>query len=170
MLNFKEKAFSLIEMIVAITIISLLMSVVAVSVWREKEKAKKARALADIDGIYQAILILGEDTGFWPGKKKPYKTECGASGNEICGDGCSISLSDCEAGLLCNPAPPNDYPNWKGPYLSHLPKDPWGNEYFFDTDYYVDSRCVAVVGSYGPNGVGLNQYDSDDLIKILPTE
>jgi len=60
-----------------------------------------------------------------------------------------------------------NYRNWAGPYIGLIPLDPWGNNYFFDTDYTVDGNLRVVVGSYGPNGVGLNLYDSDDIIRIM---
>jgi hypothetical protein len=60
--------------------------------------------------------------------------------------------------------------------MKYIPLDPWGNPYFLDTDYQVDangnpcqSSCteVAALGSFGPNGVGQNVYDSDDIILIV---
>lgn len=60
------------------------------------------------------------------------------------------------------------YLNWKGPYMGVIPKDPWGNNYFFDTDYDIGGGVMRVVlGSYGPNGVGNNLYDADDIRLIL---
>ena len=62
------------------------------------------------------------------------------------------------------------FSGWKGPYLNSAPIDPWGNNYFFDTDYDIGSSTpvwVAVIGSFGPNGVGQNVFDSDDIIRIL---
>jgi hypothetical protein len=66
--------------------------------------------------------------------------------------------------------------------MNVMPMDPWGNEYFFDTDYEVDNTTDApcdggivpadcylavVVGSYGPDGVGNGLYNGDDIIKII---
>jgi hypothetical protein len=55
--------------------------------------------------------------------------------------------------------------------LKVIPNDPWGHPYFFDTDYDIDPTAAVqnavVIGSYGPNGRGLNLYDSDDIYKIL---
>ena len=59
------------------------------------------------------------------------------------------------------------FPNWNGPYIQILPLDPWGNNYFIDTDYMTAQGDKAVVGSYGPNGLGLNDYDDDDVIYII---
>jgi len=51
--------------------------------------------------------------------------------------------------------------------LEVLPLDPWGKDYFFDTDYNIDSEWVVVIGSFGQNGVGQNVYDSDDVVEVL---
>jgi hypothetical protein len=53
-----------------------------------------------------------------------------------------------------------------------IPLDPWGHPYFFDTDYDIDPSGgvtnAAVIGSFGPNGVGQNVYDSDNIyIKLV---
>ena len=48
--------------------------------------------------------------------------------------------------------------------------DPWGNPYFLDTDYHTGGDCVVAIGSFGPNGVGQNLYDEDDIIYVIPSE
>jgi len=168
-----KKGFGLIEMLVVIAVIGILASIVLVNASNVKEKAKIVQAKATAKQIYNAIVILENDTGFWPGHKQPYEIEPGASGNEICDDlppnDCEFKFSDPEAGLA---ATDGGYPDWKGPYvLSSQLTDPWGSEYFFDTDYDIEAgagqKWAVVIGSYGPNGQGLNQYDSDDIIYII---
>jgi len=76
-------------------------------------------------------------------------------------------LNAANAGLV---ATNGGFPNWDGPYMQSVPKDPWGSDYFFDLDYRIDGKDFAVVGSFGPNKVGKNLYDSDDIILILPAQ
>ena len=76
-------------------------------------------------------------------------------------------LTTPEAGLL---SATGAFTNWKGPYIQAIPKDPWGSDYFFDPDYYIDGTPLPAVGSFGPNGQGQNNYDSDDLYRILPVQ
>lgn len=139
-----------------------------------REKARIVRARVDMKQIHNAITLLHMDTGEWPGHKTPDEVEPGSADNEICSDGCSYELSDCMAGLVCNPSPPDEYAGWQGPYIPSIPEDPWGNEYFFDTDYDINPEAgetwAAVIGSYGSNGEGLNQYDEDDVIRVLKSE
>ncbi len=76
-------------------------------------------------------------------------------------------LNSTQAGLV---ATNGGFPNWNGPIIDSVPKDPWGSDYFFDPDYKIGGVNYAVVGSFGPNKVGQNVYDSDDIYLILPTQ
>jgi len=174
----KKKGFTLIELLVVIAIIGILSSIILISLGSAREKARIAVAKAEIKNIFNAFILFESDTERWPGDKDPYKVESGAGGNEICLEplpgGCTYKLSDCEAGLACDNAS-DPYPNWNGPYLSaNQLIDPWGNEYFFDSDYDYNAhqglageKWVAVLGSYGPNGLGNNDYDADDVIYVI---
>lgn len=161
----KLKGFSLIEILVVIAIIGVLAGIVLTGVGTARQKAREIAAKMECKSIFNAILLLETDTDEWPGHQVPDKVNQ-VDDNEICADGCAYSFSDNRAGLVGTDA---NYPNWRGPYIKEIPKDPWGNEYFFDTDYDTGTEWVAVVGSYGPNGAGNNQYDADDIIYILPT-
>lgn len=159
------------ELLVVIAIIGILSSVVYNSVTGARLKAKQVAALAQLKEFRNAFNSLALDTSFWPGREalagtpdpQPMDTvRCGAINNEV------QDLADPQSGLLVDSP---DYPGWKGPYLEVVPKDPWGNNYFFDTNYDIpptgDNIFGAVIGSYGPNGVGNNLYDGDDIIDIL---
>ncbi len=169
-----KNGFSLIEMLIIIAIIGTLASIVLSNVRTAKEKAKIARAKQEVRQIYNAITLLETDTEEWPGHQASYVIAAGKIGNEICPDGCNYPLSDCMAGIICNPGFPDNYFHWGGPYMSNIPEDPWGNEYFFDTDYDIQpgpgEKWAVVIGSYGPNGQGDNQYDDDDIIYTIISE
>ena len=60
------------------------------------------------------------------------------------------------------------YLGWNGPYIQSVPLDPWGKNYFFDTYYDINGTNYVVVGSFGPNKVGPNLYDADDVILLFP--
>jgi prepilin-type N-terminal cleavage/methylation domain-containing protein len=169
-----RSGFTLVELLVTIGIIALLSTMAMVGVRYAQSRANVAKVLHDTDQIHKALSMLASDTGLWPGGQDVEEIAV-ANGNEICGDGCAISLSDPETGLA---ATDGNYNGWNGPYMAEVPLDPWDNEYFFDTDYRVDidnnpcdggttCRDAVAIGSYGPDGQGNNLYNSDDIIKIL---
>lgn len=61
------------------------------------------------------------------------------------------------------------FPGWKGPYDQSVPKDPWGSDYFFDSDCDIGGTDYVVIGSFGPNKLEPKVHDSDDVILIFPT-
>jgi general secretion pathway protein G len=150
--------FTLIELIIVIAIIGILSAIAVPAFNKYVERGKVAKARGDIDVIHKAIILLEADTALWPGAQPPATVFGGGTPNEV------WDLSTPAAGLL---ATDGSFPNWKGPYLPSIPKDPWGNNYFFDSDYQSGGRTRVVIGSFGPNGVGPNVYDSDDVIKII---
>ena len=170
--------FTLIELLVVIAIIGILASMILVSMSSGREKAKVAKAQAGVKQVYMALFMLEDDSNQWPGHKTPYKIER-VGDNEICSSGCVLKLSDCAAGLICDDVG-TLYFNWRGPYLSaEALIDPWGNEYFLDTDYDIDKgpgeQWTVVVGSFGPDGIGKNLYHDNDggkdnIIHIISSE
>ena len=178
--------FTLIELLVVIAIIGTLATIAVVAVQYAREKAKTARALQEIDQIYKAVTMLANDSNKWPNGQAVNEVNTGAD-NEICGvdtngDDCTTSLSDDSSGIVATNGSFND---WSGPYMYAMPMDPWGHEYFFDTDYQINNDdlpcqcddtfgCIdaVVVGSYGPDGLGkptagADAYGCDDIIKIV---
>lgn len=160
--------YTLIEMLVVIVIIGILATIMIASFQETRQKAMISRTQTELTQIFNAFLMLEDDTKQWPGHKAPFEVELTA-GNEICADGCTYGLTDCRAGILCDD-PGIPYPKWKGPYMTPLPQDSWGNEFFFDTDYVLGGDTYAVIGSYGPDEIGNGLYNADDIIFFLVKE
>ena len=154
----RGSGFTLIELCVVIMIIGVLATISFLGVQSFREKALIAKARAEIDQIAKAILFLQSDTGKWPGGQIPGVPPSG--GNEI------TDLNQGRAGLCANDG---RFQNWKGPYFARcpVPKDPWGNNYIFDTDYFVDGSPRVAAASGGPNKSGNNTYDEDNVVEIL---
>ncbi len=153
----RSSGYTLIELLVNLAIIGILTGISISTYMIYKEKAKTARVQAELKNIHLAIEALANDTERWPGPNT-----IGVTANQEIWD-----LTTPEAGLL---SATNAFTNWKGPYIQSIPQDPWGNDYFFDLDYYLNGNPVPVVGSFGPNGEGRNDYDSDDIYRLLPVQ
>ncbi len=99
-----ENAFTLVELMLVVTIIGILAALVIPKIAGKSEQARVTAAHADIyGGIKTALDSYEVDNGFYP-----------------------KSLQD----LLQQPS---NARNWHGPYLdpATLPVDPWGNAYIY---------------------------------------
>lgn len=138
---------------ITVGIVGLLASLASYAVLTAHKKALIKQAEGELQMIATGTLKMAWDTSRWP--NKTLRTQPGSV--EI------WNLAVSSSGLLANDG---SYTDWKGPYYSGSTKDPWGHPYFFDPDYIIGGVNRIVVGSFGPNGVGQNVYDSDD-IKVL---
>ena len=157
----KSHGFTLMELMVAICIVGVLAAIAIPNYIRYRQKGLIGSATGDLKKIQLKVQDLGLDTGFWPNKRPAGSVVAMGAGGEI------WDLSNPDAGLTSDGG--GFFPDWQGPYLTDPFQDPWGNNYFFDGDYNLDGRPVAVVGSFGPNGCCPNTYDNDDIILIIPS-
>jgi general secretion pathway protein G len=96
-----QRAFTLVEMLLVITIIGILAALVIPKMVGRSEQARLAAAHADISSIKTALDAYEVDNGFYP------------------------------KGLQDLIQQPSNARNWHGPYLDNLPVDPWGNPYVY---------------------------------------
>ena len=148
-----RRGFTLIELMVSMAIVAILVAISVPAYSEFKEKAKIAQA--DLKNLQSAIQVLATDTDQWPGPNPV----------GIVANGEVWDLNSPSGGIIVA----GSFPNWRGPYLPAIKKDPWGNDYFFDPDYEIAGVNYPVVGSFGPNKLGPNVYDSDDIYIVLPT-
>ena len=98
----RRHAFTLVEMLLVVTIIGILAALVIPRIAGTGQRARITAAHADINGGIKGALGAYEvDNGFYP-----------------------KSLQD----LLVQPS---NARNWHGPYLDKLPLDPWGSAYVY---------------------------------------
>jgi general secretion pathway protein G len=104
----RRSGFTLIEILVVITVIAILASLVSPMVFRNVGDAKTTAALAQIEILGLALDAYRLDNDYYPATPQ---------------------------GLAAlNRAPAGDPParNWRGPYLRKgVPLDPWGREYVY---------------------------------------
>lgn len=130
-----RRAFTLIELLLVITIISVLAAVVVPRFFGRSREARIVAARQMIVGTFGiAIDLFEQDTGRYP------TTEEGL------------------AALIENP----QVTNWRGPYLKSVvvPPDPWGNPYRYSyPSVLTASETLYDIVSAGPDGTPGNTDD-----------
>jgi type II secretory pathway pseudopilin PulG len=139
---------------VSVAIVAMLVGITIPAYSQFREKGKVAQAQSDLKGLQTAIQVLVTDTEQWPGPNPI----------GIVSHGKVWDLNSSNAGII----PTSSFPNCRGPCLPLIKKKPWGSDYFFNPDYNIAGVDYSVVGSFGPNKLGPNAYDSDDAYIILP--
>ena len=135
-----QSGFSLVELLVAVTIMLVLAGTVAVNLMREPGKARVARAKSDIATLKTAVRLYESDNFVIPTQRQ---------------------------GLEALVAKPTSAPlpkNWRvGGYIdrTNLPTDPWGNGYL----YFVPGRNGEAfeIVSYGADGQPGGDGDASDI-------
>ena len=123
-LQIRRRAFTLVEMLLVITIIGILAALVIPKMVGRSEQARQTAVRADLSSIKTALDAFEVDNGYYP-----------------------KSLPD----LLQQPS---NTKNWHGPYLENLPQDPWGNPYVytFPGRHNANSYDLMSVGPDGKGG------------------
>lgn len=117
-------AFTLVEMLLVITIIGILAALVIPKMVGRSEQARQAAAHADLSSIKTALDAFEVDNGFYPKNVQDLLQQ------------------------------PNNAKNWHGPYLDKLPVDPWGNPYlyYYPGRHNQNSYDLLSVGPDGKEG------------------
>ena len=103
----RRSGFTLVELILVITILGILAGVVTVNIVGTGKKARIKAAKTEIRTIEAAIEMFEIHVGRLPTEDEGLEA------------------------LINNP---DDNPEWSGPYLKrkHAPKDPWKQDYVYD--------------------------------------
>jgi general secretion pathway protein G len=123
-LRHAEAGFTLVEMLVVITIIGLIMSLVGPRVLSYLSDSKVKTARIQIQGFSTALDLYYLDTGRYPTSSE---------------------------GLTALAQKPDGATTWNGPYLNgnSVPKDPWGRPYVYK---YPGQHGPYEIVSLGPEG------------------
>lgn len=129
-----ELGFTLLELLVVITIIGLLAGFVAPRYFSQVGKSEVGVARAQIDAFDKALDQYRLDVGRYP------STELGLA--------------------ALTTKPPNE-PKWRGPYLKKtIPLDPWGRPYVYRQP---GERGEFDLVSYGKDGAPGGTGDAADI-------
>lgn len=119
-----ERGFTLVEMLVVISIIALIMALVGPRVLNFLTESKVKAAKIQIESLSSALDLYALDTGRYPSSSE---------------------------GLDALMQPPGGTAGWNGPYLKGtvVPKDPWGKSYVYRSP---GQRGAYDIQSYGADG------------------
>lgn len=119
-----ERGFTLVEMLVVITIIGLIMALVGPRVLNYLGESKVKAAHIQIESLSSALDLFYLDNGRYPSS---------------------------EEGLSALVQRPANAASWNGPYLktASVPSDPWGHAYLYRSPA---EHAPYEIASYGPSG------------------
>lgn len=130
----KNKGFTLIEVLVVMAILALIFGMVAPQLFGKKDDADRNKTKLDIAALDNALQIYRLDNYNYPSTEQT---------------------------LQALVSKPNGYPEPKnyssGGYIQKLPKDPWGNDYVFQSPGEHGEYDIISYGADGrPGGEGNN--------------
>jgi len=122
-----QRGFTLVEILVVITIIALIMSLVGPRVLNYLSESKVKAAKIQMQSFASALDLLYLDTGRYPSSAE---------------------------GLNALMKPTSAMPGWNGPYLKGdvVPNDPWGKPYAYRSPTERGKFEIKSFGSDGQEG------------------
>ncbi|MBW2017705.1 MAG: type II secretion system major pseudopilin GspG [Deltaproteobacteria bacterium] len=136
----REKGFTLLEILIVITILAILASLVAVRMMDRPGEARITKARLDIQTLENALKLFKLDNAFYPSSEQGLEA------------------------LVKKPTVGRIPRNWReGGYLEKgvLPKDPWGNDYLYMSPG-VYNRDFDI-WSYGADGEEGGEGEDGDI-------
>ena len=136
----RRGGFTLLEILVVVLIITILATIVGVNVAKEPGKARRAKAVAEIQTFRTALQVYRMEQGGIPTQEQGLKALCEKPAT--------------------GPAPER-YPD--GGYLDSraVPRDPWGHEYVYMTPG-ANGEPYEIV-SYGADGEPGGAGEAEDV-------
>jgi len=132
--------FTLVHLLIVITVVVVLAGVAAPRLLRQQEKARRTQATNDIDALGLALDIYADHNGTYPSTEQGLKA------------------------LWEKPIIPPVPGNWKGPYLNKpILKDPWDDYYVYIYPGRHNKHDYDLL-SYGKDRVAGGKGDSEDIV------
>jgi len=127
----RTQGFTLIELVVVLTILAMLAALVVPRLFKNVDKSKVNATKAQISNFETALDAYRLDVGSYPTTQQ---------------------------GLEALRTKPVGVEHWDGPYLAkELPMDPWGHPYQYkNPSEHGDYEIVSLGGDGQPGGEGIN--------------
>jgi len=135
-----EKGFTLLEILIVITILGILASLVAVKIMDRPGEARTMKARLDISTLENALKLFKLDNAFYPSTEQGLRA------------------------LVEKPAIGRIPHNWReGGYIEKgtIPKDPWNNDYYYMSPGVMNSDFD--LWSYGADGEEGGEGEDGDV-------
>ncbi|MCD4689524.1 MAG: type II secretion system major pseudopilin GspG [Desulfuromonadaceae bacterium] len=127
-----QRGFTLIEILVVVTILGILAAIVVPRILERPEQARRTKATVDIKGIEESLGLFKLDNGFYPATEQ----------------GLQALVVKPQTGRI-----PSRYP--ENAYLKKTPVDPWGSPYVYLSPGVHDQYDIISYGADGePGGEG----------------
>ena len=125
--HYRERGFTLVEILVVITIIGLIMGLVGPRVLNYLTESKAKAAKIQIESFGSALDLYFLDNGRYPSSSE---------------------------GLTALVQRPGSTMSWNGPYLKGaiVPNDPWGNPYLYRAPGQHGTYDIVSYGADGQEG------------------
>lgn len=120
----RASGFTLVEMLLVLVILGVLAAIVYPKIAGRGEDARIKATITQISAFKTALDMFEVDNGYYPKGRN---------------------------GLLDLVQKPRDAVNWHGPYLENIPKDPWQNEYIYESPGKHNASGFDIM-SMGPDG------------------
>ena len=128
-----QGGFTLIEVMIVIVILGILASLIVPRVIDRPDQARVVKAKQDLRTLDSTLAMYRLDNFRYPTAQQGL------------------------AALTERPQKAPQPKNWLGPYLDHVPQDPWGNEYIYRNPGEHKVIDILTYGADGkPGGEGFN--------------
>lgn len=134
-----QEGFTLVEMLLVLVILATLAAIVIPKFAGRTEQANVTAAQTQLSSFETALDSFEIDNGYYPKSN----------------DGLSVLVEE-----------PRNAKNWRGPYLTEIPIDPWGNAYIYECPGKYNERGYDIT-SMGPDG---RQGGDDDITNWKKSE
>lgn len=147
----KNRAFTLIELLIVISVIGILSAIIIASLNNARARARDAKRMVDLKNIQTALEMYYMEHGKYPSSNGVGSTSCG-------------SYTTVPNNAWCNSAEKNSDGRWLvngalAPYLSEDPIDPQQSEIpLWATDNNSGGTYYYSSPSAGGGGCGSGQY------------